>query len=165
MTTSFFTVQFKDIPVLTVLAEKIWTEHYTPIIGNAQVSYMLKKFQSEESIKQQLNEGYTYYIILYNGKTAGYFSILFKAEENYLFLSKLYVDKEFRRKGLASDTLIFIRKLAKEANLPAICLTVNKGNTDSINAYLSLGFVKTDSIITNIGNGFVMDDYIMEYRL
>ncbi|HJJ48912.1 MAG TPA: GNAT family N-acetyltransferase [Methanocorpusculum sp.] len=165
MTTTFIPVQPDDIPALAALAEKIWTEHYTSLIGSAQVSYMLENFQSEQAIQSQLKEGYAYYILLHNRKTAGYFSILPRPKENHLFLSKLYVDKDFRRKGIASDTLIFIQELAKEADLPAVRLTVNKGNTGSIEAYTHLGFKKIDSVVTDIGNGFVMDDYVMEYRI
>ena len=165
MTTSFVPVQPEDLPTLAALAEKIWTEHYTSLIGAAQVSYMIEKYQSESAIKTQLKEGYAYYFICHDGKTAGYFGIVPRPKEHYLFLSKLYVDKDFRRKGLASDALIFIREVAKEANLPAVRLTVNKGNSGSIEAYHRLGFTKIRDETTDIGSGFVMDDYVMECQV
>lgn len=43
-----------------------------------------------------------------------------------------------------------------------IQLTVNKHNINSINAYKKWGFKTIDSVVTDIGSGFVMDDYIME---
>ena len=54
---------------------------------------------------------------------------------------------------------------AKERNLKRIYLSVNKHNTPSYEVYLHLGFKVIDAVVTDIGGGFVMDDYIMEYRL
>jgi len=42
------------------LAREIWTDHYVPIIGQAQVDYMLDTFQREEAIAAQLAGGYEY---------------------------------------------------------------------------------------------------------
>ena len=46
-----------------------------------------------------------------------------------------------------------------------IRLTVNKYNQYTIDAYNKWGFKTVDSVVTDIGNGFVMDDYIMEYEI
>jgi len=42
-------------------------------------------------------------------------------------------------------------------------LTVNKNNTDAIAAYKKIGFRMSDLIKIDIGNGFFMDDFVMEY--
>jgi RimJ/RimL family protein N-acetyltransferase len=76
-------------------------------------------------------------------------------------LSKLYVKKEFRGKQIGKATLHFIDAEAKQNNLKSIQLKVNKYNTKSIEAYEKLGFKKVKATITDIGNGFVMDDYEM----
>jgi len=49
--------------------------------------------------------------------------------------------------------------------LSRIQLTVNKGNSGSISVYEHWGFVTVDSVVTDIGCGFVMDDYVMELVL
>lgn len=164
MTFSFFKAAEKDIPVLVSLASDIWKEHYTSLIGEAQVSYMIQNFQSEPVFRQQISSAeYTYYVMYANEKPVGYFGIT--PEADCLFLSKLYVQKEYRRKGLAKEALKIITDTARKQSLSKIRLTVNKRNTDSIQAYLHLGFIKTADIVTDIGNGFFMDDYIMEYSL
>lgn len=71
------------------LANEIWHQHFTPIIGIDQVEYMIDKFQSVPALTKQLEEGYEYFLILSDGKPAGYSGIHVK--ENSLFLSKLYV--------------------------------------------------------------------------
>lgn len=142
------------------MAEEIWVEHYTPIIGREQVKYMIEKFQSPEAVEQQLKGGYQYYFIMHEDQPAGYAAI--KPEASQLFLSKIYVDQSFRRNGLAGRTVQSFANLARDLNLDRIYLTVNKHNHQSIAAYERMGFVKTQEVVTDIGNGFVMDDYIME---
>ena len=143
-------------------AEEVWQEYYTPLIGEAQVSYMVENFQSPSAISKQIEEGYTYYL-LKDDDIVGYVGICPK--EEYLFLSKLYIRKEARGKGFASKALALVKDAAKENGLSRIQLTVNKGNTNSIEIYRNWGFVTVDSVVTNIGSGFVMDDYVMELVL
>ena len=89
-------VKEEQIPQLAELAREIWTEHFTPILPDGQVDYMLEKFQSEQAVRRQITEGYQYYFFEYSGQRAGYMAI--HAEREALFLSKIYVKKEFRRK-------------------------------------------------------------------
>lgn len=118
---------------------------------------MVENFQSEKAIANQIkNENYSYYFILQNNEKAGYFGISYK--KNYLFLSKLYIKKKFRHKGIGTKAFEKIKELADGK---PIRLTVNKHNTNSITAYKKWGFKTVDAVVTDIGSGFVMDDYIM----
>jgi RimJ/RimL family protein N-acetyltransferase len=153
------------ISVVETLAHSIWREYFPPIIGSPQVEYMLEKFQSRQAILNQIEkDGFLYYLLEdKNGGYLGYFAVAPQKEE--LFLSKLYVTAENRRKGFAKCALEFIETLARDKGLSKITLTVNKDNTGSIDAYKKLGFVVTSANITDIGDGFVMDDYRMEKAL
>ena len=82
-----------------------------------------------------------------------------------LFLSKLYVRASFRGKGLARAMLKAAEKAARESGVARIRLTCNKYNTASLAAYERMGFVRTADVVTDIGGGFVMDDYVMEKQL
>lgn len=150
------------ISIVETLAYSIWREHFTPIIGRPQVEYMLEKFQSARAISDQIeNQSYLYYLFQNeNGHWIGYCAVVPGPEE--LFLSKLYVTAENRRSGFGRCALGFIETLASDKGLSKITLTVNKNNAGSINAYKKLGFVITDSLVTDIGSGFVMDDYKMQ---
>lgn len=46
-----------DIAQTADLAREIWTDHFTPIIGSAQVEYMLEKFQSPDAMTRQISGG------------------------------------------------------------------------------------------------------------
>ena len=146
--------------IIADLANLIWTEHYTPIIGEQQVAYMLEKFQSALAVEDQVEKGIMYYLLLYQDTHVGYFS--FSKNEESLFLSKLYVLNSVRGNGIGRAALSFIEAQAKELDLKKIKLTINKFNTNSIKMYEKMGFVNIEAIVQNIGNGYVMDDYVLE---
>lgn len=153
----------EDLHKIAELAEIIWHQHFTPIIGKEQVIYMVDKFQSFPALKEQLTSGYEYYRIFDQDDFCGYCGI--HPENGKLFLSKLYLKKEARGRHLASQTFDFLKQLCRERGLSAIWLTCNKHNDNTLAVYRHLGFKTVDTQVADIGNGFVMDDYIMEVTI
>jgi len=149
--------QFQQIETL---ADTIWRDYYIPMVGKQQIDYMLEKFQSVAAIKQQVEVGFEYFIITFDGIPVSYIAI--KKEESALFLSKIYVLSTYRGKKIAKTALAFIEDKAKSNQLETIRLTVNVNNTTSINVYEKLGFVIVRPLVADIGNGFIMDDFEME---
>ena len=149
-----------QIEIIVGLAYEIWNEHFTPIIGKAQVDYMLEKFQSKKVITEQIENGFLYFLIKNNNDYIGYLGVL--AKDNRLFLSKLYIISAERGKGHGRKAIAFLEKLAIDKGLSKISLTVNKNNSATIKTYIKLGFENRGSIVQDIGNNFVMDDYKME---
>lgn len=145
------------------LADTIWREHYIPIIGKPQVDYMLRKFQTAAAIAAQSAAGMRYYLLEDSGQPAGYFA--FEKRGEALFLSKIYVLKSHRGRGLARAAMEHIRNQAGQWGCRQIALTVNKDNAASIRAYERMGFVKGEGTIKDIGEGFIMDDYRMVMNL
>ena len=147
------------------LAHSIWHQHYLPLIGQPQVDYMLKRFQSPEAIRTQIEAGSSYYIFSNDGDDVGYFAIEFDAESASAKLSKLYIDDAFRGKGYGTEALRFIEALCDSRQCERLWLTVNKGNSGSIAFYEARSFRRKNGIVMDIGGGFVMDDFLMEKRL
>ncbi|MDC6389570.1 GNAT family N-acetyltransferase [Maribacter sp. PR1] len=160
MTTILSVNKKLEIKVVANLAHTIWKEHYTPIIGEDQVVFMLNKFQSENAISAQIKEGFNYFLIAHQEAYVGYFA--FCLQKDALFLSKFYVLRSERGKGYGKAALKFIEAKAKNLGSKKIKLTVNKNNSNSITAYEKMGFINVESIVQDIGNGFVMDDYVLE---
>jgi diamine N-acetyltransferase len=153
-----------DVQTAAKLANQIWREYYTPMIGKAQVEYMLANLQSADAIARQIKEGCLYYLVRDNeGKNIGYFAAFPRKEE--MFLSKLYITAETRGQGYGRQSMEFISGLARERGLPMIALTVHKGNAKAIERYKKHGFVIKEPVVIDIGGGFVMDDYRMELKL
>ncbi|MFQ7157607.1 MAG: GNAT family N-acetyltransferase [Merdimonas faecis] len=154
----------EDLKRIAGLAEKIWHQHFTPIIGEDQVNYMVEKFQSYPALKKQTeNDGYEYYQIFCGQDLAGYTGI--HPETDALFLSKLYIHKDFRGRHLATEAFHFLTGLCRERGLKKIWLTCNKHNENTLQIYRHLGFEVTDTQEADIGGGFIMDDYIMTYMI
>lgn len=157
-------VSSDEINSLGTLAYEIWNEHFPPIIGQAQVDYMVENFQSPKALAKQFDNGYEYYFMHIDGENQGYFGIQ-PQNDGSLFLSKLYLCKSQRGNGYARKSFEFMKGLCKERGYSSIWLTVNKHNDDTIAVYKKFGMVITKSQVSDIGNGFVMDDYVFEYKL
>lgn len=152
----------EDLRALAALARVIWTEHYTPIIGAAQVEYMLGRFQSEEAVARDIEEnGTCYELVRVDGVPVGYAAFRAEPAAGEMFLSKIYLLRSYRGRGLARRMMDRVTAAASDAGCGWIRLTVNKHNTASIAVYEAMGFSIIDSVVTDIGGGFFMDDYIL----
>lgn len=144
------------------LADEIWHECYKGIITDAQIDYMVSNFQSKDAMLALFNGGAEFYALEEDGGIRGY--IVLEKEPDALFLSKLYISSSIRGKGYGSLALTFVKNRAKELGYPSVYLHVNKYNKRAIAAYLANGFVNERTLDTDIGDGFVMEDYIMRAK-
>jgi ribosomal protein S18 acetylase RimI-like enzyme len=159
----------EDIGKVARLAKEIWHEYYVSILSRAQIEYMVEKYQSVAAIRGQIEqEGFEYYLMekkngILSADYIGYMGV--KPDQGKLFLSKFYIQKEHRGKGYASQALAYLQHICQKRNLDAIWLTVNRYNERSIAIYKKKGFQIVREQVADIGNGFVMDDYVMELQL
>ena len=169
MSIAFIPVQTSDDRArLAALADEIWHEYWPALIGEAQTDYMVERFQSLEAIERDMAEhAYEYWLVRDedNGRAVGYTGGRVEAETNRFFISKIYLRAEERGRGFASQTVRFYENLCRKRGLSAMYLTVNKHNDLAIRAYRAKGFETIDAVETDIGDGFVMDDYIMEKKV
>ncbi len=150
----------EDIKAISELASIIWHEHFPSIISDEQIDYMVEKFQSYEAIKAAVeNDGYRYYMMYHDGDLCAYLGFHDEGGGT-IFISKVYVRADKRRMGIATRLM---EKLHEEyPETKKWYLTVNRGNNGSIHMYEKYGFEIVREQCADIGNGFVMDDYIME---
>ncbi len=147
---------------LCVLADTIWNEYFPPIIGQAQVDYMLERFQSRNAIEARIAADYRYFLIQFDDDSVGYTAFRDDFEAASRFLSKLYIRADRRGQGIARQVVGEILVQAREEGLEKLWLTVNRHNRLAIEVYQALGLRITGELVTDIGAGFVMDDYRME---
>lgn len=137
------------------LVKKIWPEIYIPIIGKEQVDYMLKTYQSMDNIQTEIAQGDVYFILVSSNKPVGYTA--YRESKDEIYLSKLYLMDETRGKGYGSVMFDWYDDLAKGKKLR---LNVNKANQRAIKIYEHRGFQRVESCQNDIGEGFIMDDYV-----
>lgn len=155
-----------DISSIQDLAEKSWRANYCEILSEEQINFMLDLMYSEQEIKLQFkNLNYHYYFIL-NEKNdkVGIMGFENSYEPQTTKLHRIYLLKETKGKGLGKFALQFLKTVVKKSGDDRIILNVNKNNP-ALEFYKSQGYKIYEEGIFDIGNGFVMDDYLMEYKI
>ena len=150
------------VPLLSNVASSIFVDYYTDLIGKAQAEYMADMFLSEENLSKEINNGAVCKLMFVNGIPVGFTE--YKLDKERVFLSKLYLHVSFRGKKLGRELLNDVINYAKENKKNKIYLTCNKYNP-TLKKYLKMGFKQIDDVVSDIGNGYVMDDYIMELTI
>jgi diguanylate cyclase (GGDEF)-like protein len=165
-----YPARIKIIPVTTMeqaevtsdLAKRIWRESYPAVFSAAQIEFMLEKFQRADQIWQDIQSSqFQYDIVRYQDEWAGYMAARPDESAKTLILSHLYIDKLYRRNHLARQLLELLADRGKSLGFLSIQVNVGKQNDQSITFYENCGFTKTGSVTTDIGSGFILDDYIM----
>ena len=154
-----------EIRAVAEKASEIWHEHFTPILGKAQVEYMLGRFQSAQAVSDAITrEHYRYFFILSEDEEkVGYCAV--QPRGDVLYLSKLYIAKPYRGRKLASAVIKTLCKTAAAENHRALRLNCNRNNAETLKIYNRLGFHIIEEEKTAIGNGFFTDDYVLEKPL
>lgn len=155
----------ENIPLIQNLAKRSWENAYAEILSKEQMHYMLETMYSEVEISAHLeNSNYHYYLIFdeTSNDYDGFIGFENHYEENTTKLHRIYLVPESKGKGLGKKTLEFLNEKVKESGDDRIILNVNKYNAAK-SFYESQGYKVYDEGVFDIGNGYVMDDYLMEF--
>ena len=148
------------------IAEKAWPPTYSGIIPAAQIPYMIERMYSPAAIRKAAAAGTPYYLVQADGADAGVCSIdLRPAADGSVELHKIYLLPEWWGRGIGAWLLAELCRRAKEAGATRVWLRVNKLNARAQKAYSAAGFSNICALCTDIGGGFVMDDFIFERSL
>ena len=154
-----------DIPLIRELAEISWNSAYADILSRNQIDYMLSQMYSADEILAQLqNPDYHYYLIFDDNNAVGFMGYEHHYEPKTTKLHRIYLIDEAKGKGSGKAALNFLKKQVFEQGDNRIILNVNKENKARY-VYESQGFSIYKEDVFDIGNGFVMDDYLMEFIL
>ena len=158
-------LKIEQLPIVIDLTKKIWPVAYGEILSKAQLDYMIDKFYNETALRELIQKGHVFYLAQDdNGKDVGFVSYEINSEPNKTKIHKIYVLPETQGTGLGRQFFELVKEKAIENNQNAIFLNVNKYN-NAIHFYTKLGFVKVKDEVIDIGNGYVMDDYVMEVAI
>lgn len=153
----------EDISLINELAWIVFPHTYNKMLPPGQTEYMMEWMYSEESLhKQMTQDGHIYYLAFKDDEPAGYLSIQPEAEHVY-HLQKIYVLPHFQ--GLKLGKLLFNHAIKSIKELhPEPCqmlLNVNRDNTKAVEFYQRMGMSKVFEGDFEIGQGYLMTDYIM----
>jgi len=151
-----------DVQALGALARAIWHAHYPGIITVAQIEYMLEQRYRPEVVRSELQRDDAWWELATSGEVAvGFSSCLLTGAPGEMKLDKLYVDPQRQGSGVGARLLQSVLARARGLDCRRLILAVNKRNTTAIAAYRHWGFRVERALVTDIGSGFVMDDYLM----
>ncbi len=155
-----------ELATVENLAREIWPVSYKGIISPEQIEYMLSRMYSPDTMKDEIrNKGIKFDLLSCDGIDVGYISYgPYEDEPGTIKVHKLYLKPEYHHKGLGSMMLTHAKEQARAIGCKMLVLNVNKHNP-AVNVYRKNGFTVRKSVCIDVGDGFVMDDYIMEYQL
>ncbi|WP_416403976.1 GNAT family N-acetyltransferase [Empedobacter falsenii] len=160
----FHTVNEKNIHLVQPLANEIWNECYKDLLSQDQINYMIDMMYNNDKVNEGIANGDVWEILKIDNVPSGY--LHYKLDENNtVFLSKIYLKESNQTKGIGQLMLNRVVDYAKEKGAKAVHLTVNKHNAKAIRFYEKNGFKNMESKTFDIGNGYIMDDYIYQKNL
>jgi ribosomal protein S18 acetylase RimI-like enzyme len=143
------------------LARRIWQDTYPGIISQQQIDAMLADRYSPQAILAQLDDPRHTWLIALGGRDLTGFAHAY-LEDGGCKLDKLYVDPCDQRRGIGHALFHAIHGFARQHQAQRVWLQVNRHNSRAISAYRKYGFEIVEARVFDIGDGFVMDDYLME---
>jgi ribosomal protein S18 acetylase RimI-like enzyme len=153
-----------DIEALTALAHEIWHASYPGIISRGQIDFMLDQRYSPAAIGASLATQHWDAAWL-GDEMVGFAHSFADTAPSTWKLDKLYVHPDQQRKGIGLALLLKVKQHAIDASANLLVLRVNKRNTAALSAYAKYGFSVYGEHVLDIGNGFAMDDYLLELKL
>ena len=151
-----------EMPIVTELAELIWPQTYSAYISKAQLRYMLDLMYNQKELLLQYHNGYTFFIASVQGKDVGFACTSPLDEQGNIYkLHKLYVLPSTQGIGIGKLLVDEVVNLAAAQDGKFLQLNVNRNN-NATNFYLKIGFKIKETVDIHIGDGFYMNDYVME---
>lgn len=154
----------EDINSIGFLAHQIWPATYGHILAKEQLDYMLQMMYSPASLKKQMQQEHVFLIAELDEEPVGFASFSPTPDAGTFKLHKIYVRTDIQGKGLGKALIYAVAEEIREKNAHCLRLNVNRHNMAK-DFYERLGFVVVKEEDIDIGNGYFMNDYVMEKTL
>ena len=74
-----------DLAILHDAIKVIWPEVFTSILGEEEVTYMVKNYQSIDKITTEIADGAKYYLVELAGEVIGYTAYVIEISANFIY--------------------------------------------------------------------------------
>jgi GNAT superfamily N-acetyltransferase len=154
-----------EIDTLIPLAHRIWHAHYPGIITVEQINYMLERGYTRQVIQDEIDNQGVIWLAINSGDGMIGFASLGPHAPDTMKLHKLYLLPEYHGTGIGARALAEVEQIARDNAAAMLVLNVNRHNVKAIRAYERAGWKVREEIVADIGNGYVMDDFVMTKQL
>jgi len=155
-----------DAEAIAEMALDIWWRHYYPeVLTRDEIEYFWNRMYRPEVIRSEMERGIVYERIELHGKTIGFLAYHHQPEQSRIRLCKLYLLPEHHGQGYGAFALAHVKAVAARLGVREIYLYVFRRNNKAVRAYLHAGFIVVRAEVTEGGDGYYYDDYVMCCRL
>lgn len=156
----------EELPKVQSIAHRTWPSTFANILSPEQIEYMLNWMYSLDMLESQVDNRHTFLLAEDEGKELGFAGFeLNYSEGPKAKLHKIYLLPEAQGKGAGKALILEVADRARKAGQKSLLLNVNKYNKKAIEFYNRIGFQEIYKEVIDIGNGYVMDDVVMELNL
>ena len=153
-----------DHATISALAHRIWPPTFADILSAAQIDYMLDMMYAPAAIAEQVKKEHIFLLLCQNSEAIGYVSYQLNYLPDTTKIHKLYLLPKQHGQGLGRYMIEAVAERARQVGQTCLRLDVNYENP-AVGLYEHLGFTKIDRVDTEIGNGYLMEDWVMERAL
>lgn len=162
---SIVPAKLEELKYVQTIAQRTWPDTFGKILSPEQIDYMLGMMYSLETLEKQMVGGYQFFLAEEEGEKLGFSGIEVNNEPKKTKIHKIYILPSAQGKGIGKKMIQAIKEIALQNDQKSLLLNVNKYNLGAIAFYEYVGFVNIKSEIIDIGNGYVMDDFVFEMKL
>jgi diamine N-acetyltransferase len=153
--------QTKDIPSIQKIAFETWPSAYGDILEQSQIDYMLDLMYNKDILDQQMNESQTFLIIQDCDLDMAFVSFETDYEgQAQTKIHKIYISPAAQGIGLGKILIEETESHALKKRNSKLLLNVNRQNKARF-FYEKLGFKIAYTEDIEIGNGYLMNDFVM----
>ena len=156
----------EDLFKVQSIAYQTWPSTFANILSPDQIEYMLNWMYDLKMLESQIEKGHKFLLAEEGGNELGFAGFeLNYAEGPKAKLHKIYLLSEAQGKGVGKALILEVAERSRNSGQKSLLLNVNKYNQNAIDFYLRMGFKEIYKEVIDIGNGYVMDDVVMELTL
>ena len=156
----------EELTKVQSIAHRTWPSTFANILSPEQIDYMLNWMYDLKMLESQLEKGHTFLLAEEDEKELGFAGFeLNYSEGQKAKLHKIYLLPEAQGKGTGKGLILEVADRARKNGQKSLLLNVNKYNQKAIEFYARIGFNELYKEVIDIGNGYVMDDVVMELNL
>ncbi|AUD01610.1 GNAT family N-acetyltransferase [Spirosoma pollinicola] len=158
----------QDLPIIRDIAYQTWPTTFGEILSPAQISYMLEMMYSPEALRTQVIEKKHVFLIAQDtdsNEPLGYVSyeLTYKGQP-LTKIHKIYMLPASQGKGVGRSLINQVATIAVQHKNTRLGLNVNRYNK-AVQFYERMGFSVVDHEDIDIGDGYLMEDFVMEKPL
>lgn len=154
-----------ELMIVHEIAHLTWPDTFKEILSKDQIEYMLNWMYNLNLLENQVDQGHLFFVVEHEGKPAGFIGIEPNhPEKGITKIHKIYILPSMQGMGIGKKLIDHVIDLSVQSNISALLLNVNRFN-NAVHFYKSQGFEILHEENIDIGNGYLMEDFVMRLSI